>query len=231
MVKRLQGLSHVVWELRFLSMTAQTAHWRVFGPTAYTDHLLFGRIYEKLDELLDPLAERLTALSKFDDEKYVCPLSQARYVYKRTKKLFPRLQKALLSADLASLFFYEQLLSLTQRLRGLSSDLKVEGFLTFGLEDLLASTADDLETLVFFLERRSQLPATQPSLISEPAVEESPRPAHYRELCSCGVVLSQCRCIGPTLDIISSAPCTHTSKEKAQGFPDPRPLSPFFSYQ
>jgi hypothetical protein len=227
MVKRLQGLSHIVWELRFLSMTAQTAHWRVFGPTAYTDHLLFGRIYEKLDELLDPLAERLTALSKFDDEKYVCPLSQARYVYKRTKKLFPRLQKALLSSDLASLFFYEQLLSLTQRMRGLSSELKVEGFLTFGLEDLLASTADDLETLVYFLERRSQLSVTRP--LPEP-IQVSKPPQHTRELCSCGVVLSRCRCIGPTVDSISSAPCTHTPKEKSQGFPDPRPLSPFFSY-
>lgn len=144
-------------------MSAQTAHWRVFGPTAPSDHLLFGRIYEKLDELLDPLAERLTAFSKFEDEKYVCPLAQARFVYVRTKKLFPALQAALLDANLASSFFYEQLLSLTQRLRGLSSELKEEGFLTFGLEDLLASTADDLETLVYFLERRSQLPSSSTS--------------------------------------------------------------------
>lgn len=164
---RLQDLSHLVWELRFLSLTAQTAHWRVFGPSAYADHLLFGRIYEKLDELLDPLAERLTALSQADDEKYVCPLSQAQYILKRTQELFPVIQKSLRDPNLASAFFYTELLSLTQRLRGLSSTMRSEGFLTFGLEDLLASTADDLETLVYFLERRSQLPRSPFEPISE----------------------------------------------------------------
>jgi len=172
MTQNLQKLSHLVWELRFLSIASQTAHWRVFGPTAYADHLLFGRIYEKLDELLDPLAERLTAFSQFEDEKYVCPLTQARYVYKRMKKLYPALKESLLNADLAASFFYEHLLALTQKMRALSSSMREDGFLTFGLEDLLASTSDDLETLVYFLERRSQqmgpgaAPAASPAMLA-----------------------------------------------------------------
>ncbi len=156
MAHNLQVLANVVWELRFLSMAAQTAHWRVFGPTSYSDHLLFGRIYEKLDELLDPMAERLTAFSEFDDERYVDPVQQAKYVFVRMRKLGPELKAALLDANQAATFFYEHLLRLTRKLRSLSSKMRTEGFLTYGLDDLLASTANELETLVYFLERRSQ---------------------------------------------------------------------------
>lgn len=159
----LQSLSHLVWELRFLSIAAQTAHWRVFGPSSYSDHQLFGSVYEKLNDLLDPLAERLTAMSQFDDVKYVDPVAQARYVYKKMRKLGPALSQALNHADTTAAFFYEELLSLTRRFRGLSSDIKAGGFLSYGLDDLLAGTANDLETLVYFLERRSQLPGSSSS--------------------------------------------------------------------
>lgn len=166
MTTNLQTLANLVWELRFLSMAAQTAHWRVFGPTSYSDHLLFGRIYEKLDALLDPLAERLTAFSEFDDERYVDPVEQARYVLKRTKQLAPDLKEALLDANQAATFFYKHLLKFTRRLRGLSSEMRTEGFLTYGLDDLLASTANEMETLVYFLERRSQHMVSPPSVPS-----------------------------------------------------------------
>lgn len=159
----IQKLSNLVWELRFWSIASQTAHWRVFGPTSYSDHTLYGQIYEKLSDLLDPLAERLTAMAQFDDEKYVDPLQQAKYVYSRMKTLGPPLKEALLSADSTSLFFYQELLSLSRKFRRLSSSLKKEGMLTLGLEDLLATTANEIEILVFFLERRSQSSAAVPS--------------------------------------------------------------------
>jgi DNA-binding ferritin-like protein len=178
MAHNLQVLANLVWELRFLSMAAQTAHWRVFGPTSYSDHLLFGRIYEKLDSLLDPMAERLTAFSEFNDERYVDPVAQARYVFKRMKKLAPEMKEAFLDANLAATFFYEQLLRLTRKMRSLSSTLRTEGFLTYGLDDLLASTANEIETLVYFLERRSQQmagPGLPPPGFQAP--EPAPQPA------------------------------------------------------
>lgn len=156
MTQNLQILANLVWELRFLSMAAQTAHWRVFGPTSYSDHLLFGRVYEKLDALLDPMAERLTAFSEFSDESFVDPVQQAGYVYSRMMELGPDLQQSLLDANLAASFFYEHLLSLTRQLRSLSVAMRTEGYLTYGLDDMLATTANELETLVYFLERRSQ---------------------------------------------------------------------------
>lgn len=153
----LEMLSQLVWELRFLSMAAQTAHWRVFGPTSWSDHELYKLIYEKLDELLDPLAERLTAFAGMRDQKYVCPLAQARYVHVRTQELFPVLRSALEDPDTTSAFFYEQFLSLTRSFRSFAVDLAHGGEITFGLEDLLASTAGEMEQLLFFLERRSQV--------------------------------------------------------------------------
>lgn len=173
MSDNLQKLANLVWELRFLSLASQTAHWRVFGPTSYSDHQLFGRIYEKLNELLDPMAERLTAFSEFDDERYVDPVAQAKYVFKRTQHLAPDLKEALMDAGLAATFFYTHLLTLTKKMRGMSREMKTEGYLTYGLDDLLASTANDLETLVYFLERRSQKmegPSNSPSGVTvEPA--------------------------------------------------------------
>lgn len=175
----MQKLSNMVWELRFWSIASQTAHWRVFGPSSYSDHLLYGQVYEKLSDLLDPLAERLTAMSQFDDEKYVDPLKQAKYVYARMKVLGPALKDALLDADMTALFFYEELLSLSRKFRLLSSSFKKEGFLTLGLDDLLASTANDIEILVFFLERRSQKPAPVAPPVPSFSMPMPPIPMSY----------------------------------------------------
>lgn len=153
----LQQFSHLVWEFRYLSMAAQTAHWRVFGPTSYSDHQLYGRVYEKLNELLDPLAEQLTRLSEMDDTVHVDPVTQAKHVYLRMMDTGPRLKSALQDPNQTAAFFYEELLKLTRHMRQIASDIAHSGELSLGLEDLLASTAGELETLVYFLERRAQL--------------------------------------------------------------------------
>lgn len=153
----LQLLSNFVWELRFYSMAAQAAHWRVFGPSSYSDHLLYGVVYEKLDELLDPIAERLTAMSQLDDMKFVSPVAQAEYVATRMRDVAPRLEESLLDPSLTAAFFYEELFSLSNKMRAFASDLAHCGQISLGLEDLLAAAAGELETLVFFLERRAQI--------------------------------------------------------------------------
>jgi hypothetical protein len=109
------------------------------------------------------MAERLTAFSEFSDEVFVDPVQQAAYVYSRMMELGPSLQEALLDANLAAAFFYEHLLSLTRKLRSLSVAMRTDGYLTYGLDDMLASTANELETLVYFLERRSQMAPPIPS--------------------------------------------------------------------
>lgn len=36
--------------------------------------------------------------------------------------------------------------------------------------------------------------------------------SHFKELCSCGIVLAQCRCAGKKTIINSQVPCTHREK-------------------
>ena len=158
----LEAFSHLVWELRFLSMASQAAHWRAFGPSAWGDHALYKLLYEKMDELLDPMAERLTAFAQMKDRVYVCPLAQARYVHSRMQQVFPVLSQALEDPDRTAAFFYEELLHLTRSFRSVAVDIAAGDELTYGTEDLLAGTASELEQLLFFLERRSQVLAPGP---------------------------------------------------------------------
>lgn len=48
------------------------------------------------------------------------------------------------------------------------------------------------------------MPLFDPKLPKDPTV-------HYILRCRCGVVLQQCRCMGPHVEIVSDAPCTHTT--------------------
>ena len=42
---------------------AWTAHWNASGPASYSDHLLFQRIYEKLDKHIDKLGEYVVSVT------------------------------------------------------------------------------------------------------------------------------------------------------------------------
>lgn len=50
-----------VKSLNDASVVSQVSHWNVRGPNFYESHLLFGRIYGGLSELMDPLVESLRA--------------------------------------------------------------------------------------------------------------------------------------------------------------------------
>tara|TARA_R100000656_G_scaffold104176_1_gene76147 strand:+ start:172694 stop:173173 length:480 start_codon:yes stop_codon:yes gene_type:complete len=156
MSMNLEILANLVWELRFLSMVSQTAHWRVFGPSAPGDHGLYKVVYEKLDELLDPLAEVLTAHLEFND-RVVCPLAQATYVRERMDSIMPHLEGTLQNPDALAVLVFEEVKSLVHHFREIAAEIGGSTGLTFGLEDRLASTASELESLMYFLERRAQL--------------------------------------------------------------------------
>ena len=44
--------------LQRVKIAAQVAHWNARGPQGYSDHLLFERIYSKMDKLIDTMAEK-----------------------------------------------------------------------------------------------------------------------------------------------------------------------------
>ena len=63
-----QNLTTLLATLRAIRWHAWNTHWKAKGPTAYSDHLLFQRIYSgdgggpKIDDQIDGLGERIIAL-------------------------------------------------------------------------------------------------------------------------------------------------------------------------
>lgn len=61
--------------LRALYMVHQNNHWDINGNNAYGNHLLFQRIYEGTEELLDEAAEKCIgvygSLDKIDPQQFV----------------------------------------------------------------------------------------------------------------------------------------------------------------
>jgi hypothetical protein len=51
----------VIKSLNDAAIVARMAHWNVRGPNSYECHLLFGRVYDDLSELMDGLVETLRA--------------------------------------------------------------------------------------------------------------------------------------------------------------------------
>lgn len=48
-------------QLQGLKVASQIAHWNARGPQGYSDHLLYERIYKKIDKQIDTLAEKYVA--------------------------------------------------------------------------------------------------------------------------------------------------------------------------
>lgn len=64
-------MQDLVYILQALNVFYRSAHWRSKGPTFYQDHLLFARLYEKLDDEIDDLVELLIGLD--GDDSFVAP--------------------------------------------------------------------------------------------------------------------------------------------------------------
>lgn len=54
-----EALTVLIERLRALKWLAWNAHWMASGPTSYSDHLLFERIYDSIDKHVDTVAENL----------------------------------------------------------------------------------------------------------------------------------------------------------------------------
>lgn len=55
------ALQNVMCRLQSLNILHKTAHWTTAGDTSYSDHLLFQRLYESIDDEIDQLAERMVS--------------------------------------------------------------------------------------------------------------------------------------------------------------------------
>lgn len=131
--------------LRFLYLYYQNAHWSVKGLNFYNSHLLFQRLYEGVQENVDATAEKI--MGNFSNVyldlnlhlKFMQDLNQNKKV------------------EDSFVDFAQNALSLEGKLQKISSSLKESltslNLLSLGLDDLLASQANDGETRMYLLKQ------------------------------------------------------------------------------
>lgn len=141
-------LSDLLAIVRGIYEAEHSFHWRTRGPTFYSDHLLFGRIYEATYAELDTIAEKLIGLT--GDCEAVAPVAQAQ-------KTAAFLAGCGCGHDPAN-FAYEALALEKHLIELVSSILAMyKGHLSTGLENFLQDLADRHETHVYLLSQSAAL--------------------------------------------------------------------------
>jgi DNA-binding ferritin-like protein len=117
--------------LKSLRDRYQMEHWMAAGPSFYGDHLMFQRLYEETDALIDPMAERIA-------------------------QTFGSAQLRGLQQDLGfpENFRSHVMLELTVRIiRQARSTFERAGRLSYGMDDFLMAMSNSLETQLYLLQQ------------------------------------------------------------------------------
>lgn len=143
------SLSVVLVELRFLYMVHQTHHWVAKGDSYYGDHLLFQRLYEGIAGEIDQVAEKAVGLGDETNVNMVLQVSQLQklsqgYGSSSTVPMANELAKRSLRLEKDFLLVMDQL----------ASQMREQGVLTRGVDNLLAGIEDAHEGHVYLLKQR-----------------------------------------------------------------------------
>lgn len=144
MDKTLGASAALLASLRALLELHRTHHWQASGPTSYSDHLLFQRIYEPIPAQVDTLAEKLVAL--YGSE--VVHLPRQLSMMQKYLQIWTSGRESLE----ASLFAEQDFQKIISKCYNL---LKASGRLTLGLDDFLMSLSSEHDTAIYLLRQRS----------------------------------------------------------------------------
>ena len=126
-----------------LSAVVQSAHWSAKGRNFYEDHLLFERVYNAFNGLIDELAEKAVGMSKDGRIVDPCRLMKSAYTFAEETKHIDDLNERVFTA----VQNYKKLVTKCY------SDLKADGILTPGLENTLQNVLDVTEKHEYLLGR------------------------------------------------------------------------------
>ncbi len=137
--------------LRAESWVHTAHHWQTRGCNYYGDHLLFQRIYEETDDLIDPLAEKTIGTS--GSHLFVQPCIQGLHMMAALKMLYAGApvnpgadEYPWLSLRAVMLFLlFEKLVY---------ESLEKQGKLSHGIDNLLQGFADKHEEFAYLLKQR-----------------------------------------------------------------------------
>ena len=136
--------------LRSVGIIHQNNHWKAKGRRAYSDHLLFERIYKSSIEDVDLAAEKFMGLFGVEslDLNLQAKLIQ-KFLDKASKEKDPI--KSSLQIETEFLSFSEDFLN----------KLKEEDELTMGLEDMIQALASSREGAVYLLKQSLDEPTIE----------------------------------------------------------------------
>lgn len=129
---------------RAVAAMHQTNHWQATGPTAYSDHLLFQRLYETVDGFVDGLAERAVGMG---GNELVNPILQAHQI----DAIVDCCAGNTLDGITCSHHCEEMCKHTTVLAR---KHLEALGQLTDGIDNLLQGIIDKHEELLYLLKQR-----------------------------------------------------------------------------
>jgi DNA-binding ferritin-like protein len=142
-------LSLILASARYLQIVHQTNHWCSVGQNFYSDHLLFKRLYDDLDNEIDLLAEKsigLGSIKNVDLQMQIMQIMKLSNGYKESTSTFHH-QSLVMTSYSAEINF----------LRCIShcvDSLKQKNLLTRGLDNLLAGIEDKHEEHCYLLRQR-----------------------------------------------------------------------------
>lgn len=149
-------LAYILGALTALRQGFHSSHWQSSGPSSYSDHLLFERLYNSVSADIDTLGEKLVAM--YGGEAVAAH------------------QLATIQANLLTEWSQEQdpfarnltaVHELQDIVHSAYDAMKVSGELTLGMDDFLMSMANSHETTIYLLQQRlggrpSNAPPTAP---------------------------------------------------------------------
>ena len=143
-------LSVVLVHLKHLQLIHQVHHWVSCGDPFYSDHLMFQRLYDAVNEHIDSVAEKAVGLGS---ERNVEPVLIAKQLSRLMASNCSPMAGIPSSTDLVkrSLKAEHEFVDLVKRA---SLQLSAHGALSYGLDNLLAQLADDHEKSVYLLKQR-----------------------------------------------------------------------------
>lgn len=143
-------LSALLVMLKFALSVHQTHHWQAKDDAFYGDHKLFQSLYEKIEDDIDTVAEKVVGLATPNNVNIVLQTQQVA----RLARSYDQMNNTIPSSnDLA----HKSLMIETRLLRILScvrESLKASNTLTLGVDNMLADLYDDHEGHVYLLKQR-----------------------------------------------------------------------------
>jgi DNA-binding ferritin-like protein len=119
-------------------------HWKSKGANYYGDHLLYQRMYEKVDDQVDGLMEKWMVMGNVPDMTQIMGHAQKMLAYSKTKATTP--EAVSLSAERMVL----------KAIQVAFENLEESGELSLGLNDFLASLHSPHEENVYLLTQRNK---------------------------------------------------------------------------